>query len=60
MVLAKKITIIMEDSEYNELELCKEQDIYLLDRLAEQLFGIKDLHLKVDLIRNLLENKINE
>ena len=38
----------------HQSELDKEYDIYLFDRLANQLFGIKDLSLYIDKIKKLI------
>jgi len=41
-----------------ELEqICKEHDVYQLDRLAQELYGIPELSLHIDKIKNLLGTK---
>ena len=37
--------------------ICQEHDVYLLDRLAKDLYGIQDLSLHIDKIKEILSTK---
>ena len=44
-------------NEENIKELCQEQDLFILDKLAEELFGIKNLSQNADKIKQYLEKE---
>ena len=48
----------IDDVSAEELkEMCKEHDIYQLDRLAQELYGVQDLSLHIDEIKEILSTK---
>jgi hypothetical protein len=51
----KDITMPETKIQYSESDLCDEQDLILLDRLAEKLLGIKDISSKKDQIRKFIK-----
>jgi len=52
--LSEQFHIIKEPSLEELAALNKEHDIYLLDRLAKELYGIPDLSLHVDKIKTII------
>ena len=46
------------DPPYKDLaEICHEHDIYLCDQLVKELYGIQDLSLHIDKIKEILKTK---
>jgi len=52
----REILISDISSDADEKKLCQESDIYLLDRLADELLNIKDLSLNAEKIKKILRN----
>ena len=47
------------DEQLDIKEIYKEHDLYLLDSLAEKLFGIKDLSANISKIKEILNGSSN-
>ena len=41
--------------DYDEAALCEEYDVFLLDRLAEKILGIKDISSRKDEIKKMIK-----